>query len=95
MIKDLPEVHNLEEALRNAANLIDYETAMNDSSIRSKIEQHCPNVNKEPVMNPDQVKEAISTTGKLLGTAFTAIGGFMKQGVRMAGDFIDNKLAPG
>lgn len=56
MFKNTPEVHNLEETLRNAANLIDYETAMNDSNIRSKIEQHCPNVSKQPVMNPDQVK---------------------------------------
>lgn len=46
-------------------------------------------------MSPDQIKEAISTTGRLLGAAFTTIGGFIKQGVKMTGDFIDNKLAPG
>lgn len=54
---------------------------MNDPSIRNKIQTNCANILNEPVFNPDNVKEAISTTGKLLGMAFTTIGGFLKVGV--------------
>lgn len=65
---------------------------MNDPSIRNKIETHCKNIAQEPSFNPDSIKEAISTTGKLLNTAFTVIGGFVKQGVSKAGEYINTKL---
>lgn len=75
--------------------MTDYATAMNDASIRNKIETHCINIAKEPVAHPDQIKEAISTTGKLLSAAFTTIGGLVKQGVGAAGGFINNKIGQG
>ncbi len=87
-----PSIHNLEEILANAAVLTDYNSAMNDPSIRNKIETHCKNILNEPAYNPDSIKEAINTTGKLLNNAFTMIGGFVKQGVSMAGEYINTKL---
>jgi hypothetical protein len=80
-----PSIHNLEEVLTNAAVLVDYNTAMNDPTVRNKIETHCKNIANEPAYNPDHIKEAINTTGKLLNNAFTLIGGFVKQGVSKAG----------
>jgi hypothetical protein len=85
----------LEEILANAAVLTDYTTALNDPSIRNKIETHCKNIATEPAYNEDSVKEAITTTGKLLNNAFTMIGGFLKQGVSKAGEYINTKLEPG
>lgn len=41
-----PSIHNLEEVLTNAAVLTDYNTAMNDPSIRNKIETHCKKIAK-------------------------------------------------
>lgn len=67
---------------------------MNDPSVRNKIETHCKNIANEPAYNPDNIKEAINTTGKLLNNAFTLIGGFVKQGVSKAGEFISTKLEP-
>jgi hypothetical protein len=90
--KNSPSISNLEEILGNAAVLTDYQTAMNDPSIRNKIEVHCKNIANEPAYNPDSIKEAISTTGKLLNNAFTMIGGFVKQGVSKAGEYINTKL---
>lgn len=87
-----PSIHNLEEILTNAAHLTDLTTAMNDASIRNKIETHCKNIANEPAYNPDSIKEAINTTGKLLNNAFTMIGGFVKQGVSKAGEYINTKL---
>ena len=54
--------------------MTDFNTAMNDQAVKNKIETHCKNIEKEPVYNPDSIKEAISTTGKLLNAAFTTIG---------------------
>lgn len=42
--RNSPSVHNLEEILANAATLTEYGQAMNDPSIRNKIETHCKNV---------------------------------------------------
>lgn len=85
----------MEEILSNAAHLTDLTTAMNDAGIRNKIETHCKNIANEPAYNPDSIKEAINTTGKLLNNAFTMIGGFVKQGVSKAGEFINTKLEQG
>lgn len=81
--------------MENAASLTNYETAMNDPTFRNKIETHCKNIAKESPYSSDSVKGAISDTGKLLNTAFTFLGGLMKQGVSKAGEYINTKLEPG
>ena len=58
---------------------------MNDQKVRNKIEIHCPKISTEPVFNPDKIKQTINTTGKLLNNAFTVLGGFIKDGVSVAG----------
>lgn len=54
--KTSSSIHNLEEVLGNAAILTDYQMAMNDPSIRNKIETHCKNIANEPSYNPDSIK---------------------------------------
>jgi hypothetical protein len=92
LLKNSPQINVFEEILANAAVLTSYENAMMDPSISSKIEDSYPNIAKEQIFFPDKVKEAISTTGKFLSSAFTVIGGYMKVGIEKAGSYINEKI---
>ena len=90
-----PKIHNLEEILENAATLTNLDTAMMDPSIRTRIEEHCPNVSKEQIYNPDKVKTAITQGGKILGTVFAYAGNYLAKGVNSVGNYIHEKVDEG
>lgn len=69
--------------------MFDYFHANENPEIRNKILEHCPEVSKEPIYYTDNVKKVISTSGKMLNSAFTMIGGLFKTGVEKVGNYLN------
>ena len=81
--------------MENAATMTDLDTALMDPSIRTRIEEHCPNVSKEQIYNPDKVKTAIAKSGKMLGAVFEFAGTYLAKGVSTVGHYINEKVEGG
>ena len=71
---------------------MDYEEALKDDVFRNIAEAHCPNVDKQPIVVADRVKQVINNVGKYLGIAFKALGGLIDGGVKAAGGYLDKKI---
>ena len=85
-------IYNFEEIIANAATLLDFKEAMENDVVREKVSNHCPNVEKEPIFVADKVKQTIKNTGKILGVAFQALGGYLNQGVKYVGNYLETKI---
>lgn len=59
------------------------------------IDEHCPNLEKEQIYYPDSVKKVITTSGKFFNSVFTAVGGYLRSGVEMAGNYLNTKIEQG
>lgn len=59
------------------------------------IDAHCPSLEKEQIYYPDNVKKFISGTGSALNKAFMMLGGYLKTGVEIAGNYLDSKITQG
>ena len=71
---DSKELPLFEQALSNAATLVDSETAHQTPAIKAAIDEHCPNLSTGQLDFPDNVKHAITSTGRVMGNVFAAVG---------------------
>lgn len=68
---------------------------MEQAQIRQVIDKHYPNIEKDQIYFPDNIKKAITTSGKFFSSVFTTVGGYLKTGVEMAGNYLNTKIEQG
>jgi hypothetical protein len=68
---------------------------MEQPDIKQAIEKHCPTLEKDQIYFPDNIKKAITTSGKFFNSVFTTVGGYLKTGVEMAGNYLNTKIEQG
>ena len=68
---------------------------MEEGEIRASIEEHYPNLEKEQIYYPDNIKKVITTSGKFFNNFFTTMGGYLKTGVEKAGNYLNSKIEQG
>lgn len=54
--------------------------------------EHCPGIEKEPILVADKIKATIREAGKIIGFGFKALGNFLAGGVQTVGEYIGNKV---
>ena len=92
----LPEIiQPLDTILGRVAHLVDYNQAIQIPELKALIDAHYPQLEREQIYYPDNVKKFISSTGSVLNKAFMILGGYLKTGVEKAGNFIDSKISEG
>lgn len=92
IIKKAETIHNFEEIVANAANLLTFEEAIKSADFKAKVDEHCPGVEKEPIQVADKIKATIREAGKIIGIGFKALGNFLAGGVQTVGEYIGNKV---
>ena len=90
--RESPDLLLLDQVLSNAATLIDCETAHQTPAIKAAIDEHYPTLSNEQIYYPDNIKHAISSTGRVIGNVFSAVGDFFKGGVEKVGGYISEKV---
>ncbi len=81
LLADSPALNNFDEILANAARLMPFSEAIEQPDIKEAVEKHCPGLDKEQIYYPDNIKKAITTSGKFFNSVFTTVGGYLKTGV--------------
>lgn len=64
-----------------------FDEAIQKPEVEEKINEHCPNIKKEPIYCADNVKKAIKDAGKFLGATLKTLGGYLSQGINKAGNY--------
>lgn len=54
--------------------------------------EHCPGIEKEPILVADKIKATIREAGKIIGFGLKALGNFLAGGVQTVGEYIGNKV---
>ena len=85
-------IGRFEEIISKIIVLKNFDVAIHEEEFFAKVQENCPNIEKEPIVNNDKIKQAIMWTGKKLETGVVLVGDYFTKGVHFIGEYIYEKV---